>query len=71
MPKTPDQLMEAETIIRWDESRDTAILWTASATVRKQWKSFGFEVHESTVRGSWFSQVPIDRIIYKPLKGKS
>ena len=70
MPKTPDQLMEAETIIRWDESRTTATLWTASAAIRKEWASFGYPVTEAGGK-SWACEVPIDRITYKPLKGKA
>lgn len=69
--KLLDKQLENETIIRWDESRDTAVLYTASSAVRKQWKSFGFEIHESQTKDGWFSQVPIDRITYKPLRGKS
>jgi hypothetical protein len=66
MPKTPDQLMETETIIRWDESSTEAVLWTASNAVRKQWESFGF-VNLGTNKHGIF-RVPIDRITYKPLK---
>lgn len=69
--KTNDQLMEAETIIRWDESSEEAVLWTASIVVRKQWKSFGFEVGETAGGKGWACRVPIDRITYKPLKGKA
>lgn len=69
MPKTPDQLMEAETIIRWDESREVASLWTASSKVAKEWKSYGFPVVSSGALGSgWDCEVPIDRIRYAPLK---
>lgn len=59
--------METETIIRWDESADTATLWTASPAVRKQWSGYGFPV--GIVGGGWGCVVPADRLSYKPLKG--
>jgi hypothetical protein len=73
MPKTPDQLMEAETIIRWDESSEEAYLWTSSSKIQKEWKSFGYVVTDvSTPKWgkAWWTRVPIDRITYKPLKVK-
>lgn len=69
--KTPDQLMEAETILRFDESGLDAYLWTASRKVMKDWVSFGFPVKEARKPGCWWCDVPIDRITYRPLKGKS
>lgn len=70
MAKTPDKLMEAETVIRWDEASEVAVLWTASAKVRREWESFGFPVEKIThgrVWG-WRVEVPVDRITYRPVK---
>lgn len=70
MPKSPEALMETETIIRWDELNPVAVLWTASAKVRREWESFGFKpVARCDKDGSgWRTEVPIDRITYKPVK---
>lgn len=67
--KSLEKQMEAETIIRWDETDDLAILWTASAPVRQEWESFGFpvKISEGSIRG-WESRVPKDRISYKTLR---
>ena len=65
--KTYDQQLEAETIIRWDETGELAVLWTASSATRKAWKSYGFPVVEDQY-GCWSCRVPIDRVTYKPMK---
>jgi len=66
MAKTLDQQLEAETIIRWDETGGFAKLWTASTVTRKIWKSFGFPVAEDAY--GWVCWVPVDRISYKPIR---
>ena len=58
--------MEAETIIRWDETDDPAVLWTASPSVRREWESWGFPV--VVQGGGWRSEVDRRRISYKPFK---
>jgi len=68
MAKTLDQQLEAETIIRWDETGELAVLWTASSATRKAWKSYGFPVVEDQY-GCWSCRVPIDQVTYKPFKG--
>lgn len=65
--RTPQQLQETETHIRWDETDDPAVLWTASAKVRREWESFGFPVQGDPFNG-WRVEVPKDRVSYKPLK---
>jgi len=67
MAKTLDQQLEAETLIRWDESSNQAVLWTASPKIRKEWKSYGFPVKAVSLSG-WTCQVPVDRISYRPFK---
>ena len=62
MARSDDSKMEAETIIRWDETDELATLWTTSPKVRQEWKSYGFPVE------GWCTRVPKDRISYKLLK---
>jgi hypothetical protein len=50
-----ETLMERETIIRWDEMGDPAILWTASARVKSEWLSCGFPVQREG--GGWGCRV--------------
>jgi hypothetical protein len=50
--KSLDTQREAETLIRWDETGEDATLWTASARVRREWQSWGFEVRP-TAGGGW------------------
>ena len=61
-----DKLMEMETTIRWDALDNTAVMWTASISVRREWKALGFPIVESG-RG-WATTVPSSRISYKPYK---
>jgi hypothetical protein len=73
MAKSPEQLLETETIILWSEAENVAVLDTASPAVRKTWESFGFPVKavvnaKGKVTG-WTARVPVDRISYKPMKG--
>jgi len=64
--KSVQTLMETETVIRFDETDDPAVLWTASPRVRKDWESYGFKPE---IRGGgWRVQVPKDRICYRTLK---
>jgi hypothetical protein len=63
MAKSEDSKMEAETIIRWDETDAHAILWTLSPKVRQVWDSYLFPVQPSG-RG-WTARVPSHRITYK------
>lgn len=66
MPRSEQSKLEAETIIRWDDTGEPVTLWTASATVRREWQSYGFPVVE---HGSgWQALVAVDRITYKPVK---
>ncbi len=66
MAKSLQSLQETETIIRFDETDDLAILWTASPSVRREWESFGFKPF---VNGSgWSTRVPKNRISYKMFK---
>lgn len=66
MAKSYETLLETETIIRWDETGEEAVLWTASPRVRREWESYGFP---TTQQGTgWRSNVPVSRISYKPLK---
>lgn len=59
-------LIETETVIRFDETDDPAVLWTASPKVRKEWESYGFKTE---IRGGgWRTIAPKDRISYKTLK---
>lgn len=62
-----DKLMEMETTIRWDALDNIAVMWTASISVRREWKSNGFPI-VATPGGGWRSEVPKDRISYKPLR---
>ena len=66
MARTTQTLHETETIIRFDETDDPAILWTASARVRKEWEGYGFR--PVTSGSGWSVKVPKDRISYKTLK---
>lgn len=66
MAKSIETLMETETYIRWDETKELAVLWTASPSVRREWESFGFPV-QGDAKG-WRTEVPKDRISYKPMK---
>lgn len=68
MAKSYDSKMEAETIIRWDETDELATLWTASPKVRQEWKSYGFPVEPYVIRQGWHTRVPKDRISYKLFK---
>ncbi len=68
MPKTTDQLMESETILRYDEFSENASLWTLSVATKRTWESFGFKLSGDKFNG-WSGEIPIDRITYKPLKG--
>ena len=61
-----NKLMEMETTIRWDALDNIAVMWTASISVRREWKACGFPIVESG-RG-WASTVPANRISYKTLK---
>lgn len=69
MAKSQQTLMETETIIRWDETGDLAVLWTASVPMRREWESYGFPVEP--YGGGWRVQCPVDRISYKPFKKSS
>ena len=66
MAKSFDTLMEAETVIRWDETGEPAKLWTASTKVRREWESYGFPVRVHG--GGWCAEVPMNRISYKPMR---
>jgi hypothetical protein len=71
MPKSYEALMECETTIRWDQTGESAVLWTADPKVRREWQSWGFPVTEITVGKrvtGWRSECPVDRICYKPFK---
>jgi hypothetical protein len=68
MAKSEDSKMEAETIIRWDETDELAILWTASPKVRDAWNSYLFPVTGDRNGGGWRCRVPKDRISYKTFK---
>ncbi len=63
MARTEQTLMETETVIRFDETNEPAVLWTASARVRKGWESYGYKP-VSCIAG-WRLEVPKDRIILK------
>jgi hypothetical protein len=66
MAKSYETLMECETTIRWDQTGEPAILWTADPKVRREWESWGFpvEIHG----GGWRAAVDPSRISYKPVK---
>ncbi len=66
MAKSYESLMECETTIRWDQTGEPAVLWTADPKVRKDWESWGFPI--TNLGGGWRSECPVDRISYKPLK---
>lgn len=71
MPKSYETLMGTETTIRWDETGEPAVLYTASNRVKREWASFGFPIEEICTGNrltGWRTHVPIDRISYKPLK---
>lgn len=70
MAKTDDQKYETETLIRWNELEEMARLWTVSVKTKREWESFGFQLAGDKFNG-WYCDLPIDRITYKPLKGKS
>lgn len=63
-----EKLQETETLIRWDETDDPAVLYTASAKVRREWESYGYTAVEGDPFHGWTFKVPKDRITYKPLK---
>ena len=66
MAKSYESLMECETTIRWDQTGEPAVLWTADPKVRKEWESWGFPV--DIYGGGWRTKCPVDRISYKMLK---
>jgi hypothetical protein len=66
MAKTEQSLMETETLIRFDETAAPAVLWTASARVRRDWEGYGFK--PAAHGGGWRVEVPKDRISYKMLQ---
>jgi hypothetical protein len=66
MAKSQQALMETETIIRWDETDEPAILWTASPKVRREWEGYKFPV--VAYGGGWRAEVPISRISYKTMR---
>jgi hypothetical protein len=68
MAKTEQSKQEAETIIRWDETDEPAILWTGSVATRNEWKSWGYSILETKDGRSWRVEVPKDRVSFKPLK---
>lgn len=68
MAMSLDRQMETETTIRWDMTGGPATLWTANPAVRKEWASYGFVI-TPTPGGGWRTEVPVDRIGYKPLAG--
>jgi hypothetical protein len=66
MAKSDEAKAEAETIILMNELDSHATLWTATASVRREWESYGFPVAGD--KSGWTCTVPKDRIAYKPLK---
>jgi len=68
MAKTLDQQLEAETIIRWDETGELAVLWTASSAPRKAGESYGFCVVEEQC-GCGLCRVHFEEVTYMPFKG--
>ena len=65
---TDSSKLEKETIIRWDETDEPAILWTVSAKVRQEWEAHNFPVKKCKMGSGWQCQVPKDRISYKVFK---
>lgn len=66
--KSEEQLMEAETTIRWDETDAPAALFTCSIKTRNEWRAYGFKIRESRIGTQvygWYADVPKDRITYK------
>jgi hypothetical protein len=50
---------EKETVIQFDESRDSAILYTASRNVARTVRRAGYRPIKKT-RDSWWFEIPID-----------
>ena len=76
MAKSDDSKMEAETVIRWDETDELAILWTASPKVRREWESYLFPVVAFPIAGAgtkagWSTRVPKNRISYKTYQNQA
>jgi hypothetical protein len=63
--KSLDKLREAETHIRWDETDEPAVLWTATPSVRREWEAHGFKV--TGTKDNWRCEVPKNRISYRVL----
>ena len=68
MAKSYESLMECETHIRWDQTGEPAVLWTADPKVRKEWQSWGFPVTGEGGRDGWRCRVPSNRVTYRPFK---
>ena len=66
MAKSDDSKAECETLIRFDETEELAYLYTATASVRREWESYGFPVQGD--KQGWRCRVPKDRVGYKPMK---
>jgi hypothetical protein len=66
MAKSDDSKAECETIILMNELDADATLWTATASVRREWESYGFPVQGD--KSGWRCRVPKDRIAYKPMR---
>jgi hypothetical protein len=59
MPKlSPETQMERETIVRWDDTKDDAYLWTASPTVHRKWERLNYTI---TTEGGhfWKARIPV------------
>ena len=69
MARSKESKMEAETHIRWDETDELAVLWTASPKVRSEWESYLFPVVPSG--GGWKAEVPRNRVTYKTFQKMS
>ncbi len=72
MAKSYEAQLECETLIRWDQTGEPAVLWTADPKIRRDWESYGFPI-TPVLNGAdrvvgWRSECPVDRISYKPLK---
>lgn len=66
---TEETKRERETIIRWDETNEDAILWTTSVSVRNEWKANGFPVVPAG-KDAWTCRVPSDRLTYRVFRKK-
>jgi hypothetical protein len=66
MAKSDDSKAECETIILMNELDSDATLYTATASVRREWESYGFPVQGD--KQGWRCRVPKDRVGYKPMK---